>query len=157
MSSFWQNVVIGCTGSWKMTFPMQPATKISSKWHFCANVCNTQHGLCTWFALYCGLLWLRINQIYPYPSGSFHWHYGAIIRLPQGQWTNPEVNGYITRINRSLWYNYTNTKHYCDVIMGAMASQITSPTIVYSTVYSGADQRKHQSCASLAFVRGIHR
>ena len=41
--------------------------------------------------------------------------------------------------------------------MGTMASQITSLTIVYSTVYSGTDQRKHQSSASLAFVRGIHR
>ena len=40
--------------------------------------------------------------------------------------------------------------------MGAMASQITSLTIVYSTVYSGADQ-ENQSSASLAFVRGIHR
>ena len=48
-------------------------------------------------------------------------------------------------------------KHYNDVIMGAIASQITSLTIVYSTVYSGADQRKHQSSASLAFVRAIHR
>ena len=38
-----------------------------------------------------------------------------------------------------------------------MASQITSLTTVYSTVYSGADQRKHQSSASLAFVWGIHR
>ena len=38
-----------------------------------------------------------------------------------------------------------------------MASQITSITIVYSAVYSGADQRKHESTASLAFVRGIHR
>ena len=47
--------------------------------------------------------------------------------------------------------------HYSDVIMGAVASQITSLTIVYSTVYSGADQRKHQSSASLAFVCGIHR
>ena len=47
--------------------------------------------------------------------------------------------------------------HCSDVIMGAMASQITSPKIVYSTVYSGADQRKYQSYASLAFVRGIHR
>ena len=37
-----------------------------------------------------------------------------------------------------------------------MASQITSLTIVYSTVYSGADHRKHQSSASLAFVRRIH-
>ena len=41
--------------------------------------------------------------------------------------------------------------------MGAIASQITSLTIVYSTVHSDADQRKHQSSASLAFVRGIHR
>ena len=47
--------------------------------------------------------------------------------------------------------------HYNDVIMSAMASQITSFAIVYSTVYSGADLRKHQSSASLAFVRGIHR
>ena len=46
--------------------------------------------------------------------------------------------------------------HYSDVIMGAMASQITSLTTVYSTVYSGADQRKHQSSASLAFVRAVH-
>ena len=41
--------------------------------------------------------------------------------------------------------------------MGTMASQITSLTIVSSTVYSGADQRKHQSSVSLAFVQGIHR
>ena len=47
--------------------------------------------------------------------------------------------------------------HYCDVIMGANASQITSLTAVYSTVYSGADRRKHKSSASLAFARGIHR
>ena len=41
--------------------------------------------------------------------------------------------------------------------MGAIASQITSLTIVYSTVYSGADQRNHQSSTLLAIVRGIHR
>ena len=41
--------------------------------------------------------------------------------------------------------------------MGAIVSQITSLTIVYSIVYSDADQRKHQSSASLAFVREIHR
>ena len=40
--------------------------------------------------------------------------------------------------------------------MGAIASQITSLTIVYSTVYSDADQRKHQCSALLAFVQGIH-
>ena len=41
--------------------------------------------------------------------------------------------------------------------MDAIASQTTSLTIVYSTVYSDADQSKHQNSASLAFVRGIHR
>ena len=35
--------------------------------------------------------------------------------------------------------------HYSDVIMGALASQITSLTIVYSILYSDTDQRKHQS------------
>ena len=52
---------------------------------------------------------------------------------------------------------YFTTEHYSDVIMGATASQIISLTIVYSTVYSYADQRKNQSSASLTFVRGIHR
>ena len=41
--------------------------------------------------------------------------------------------------------------------MTAIACQIPNLTIIYSTVYSGTDQRKHQSSASLAFVRGIHR
>ena len=47
--------------------------------------------------------------------------------------------------------------HYNDVIMGAMASQITSVAIVYQPFIQGADQRKHQNSASLAFVRGSHR
>ena len=58
-----------------------------------------------------------------------------------------------------IHYNYavwTTSLHYNDVIMSTMASQIISFTIVYWTVYSGADQRKHQSSASLPFVRGIH-
>ena len=46
---------------------------------------------------------------------------------------------------------------YSDVIMGTMASQITSVSIVYSTICSGTDQRKHQSSVSLAFLREIHR
>ena len=47
--------------------------------------------------------------------------------------------------------------HYIDVIMTTRASQIISLTFVNSTVYSDADQRKHQSSTSLAFVWGIHR
>ena len=70
---------------------------------------------------------------------------------------------------RYVWYDkgkmhrYQTTRdtarrqHYNDVIMTTIASQITSLTVVYSTVYSDADQRKHQSSVSLAFVWGIHR
>ena len=63
-----------------------------------------------------------------------------------------------------LWIHDFNTHghcklalHYNDVTMTATASLITRLKIDYSTVYSSADQRKHQSSASLAFVRGIHR
>ena len=51
--------------------------------------------------------------------------------------------------NLMIYYN-----HFNDAIMGAITSQIT---ILYSIVNPDADQRKHQSSASLAFVRGIHR
>ena len=47
--------------------------------------------------------------------------------------------------------------HYNDIIMNAMASQITGVSIVYSTVCSGADQRKHQNSTLVALLRGIHR
>ena len=57
--------------------------------------------------------------------------------------------------HKSVWCIPTIVLHYSNVIMSTMASQITSPTSVYSTVYLGADQRKHQSFVSLAFVRGI--
>ena len=65
--------------------------------------------------------------------------------------------------NGNLWSSWwchgmeMLSAHYDDVIMGTIACQITSLTIVYSTVNSGADQSKHQSSASLAFVWGIHR
>ena len=48
-------------------------------------------------------------------------------------------------------------EQYTDVMTIAMASQITGVSIVYSTVCSGTDQRKHQSSASLAFERVVHR
>ena len=66
-----------------------------------------------------------------YPS-AFSWYHCRVFRLPY-------------------------KSHYNDVLMSIIASQITSLTFVYSTVYSSADQRKHQSSASLAFLWGIHR
>ena len=57
-----------------------------------------------------------------------------------------------------MWLEIMNNiPHYNDVKTGVIASLITSLTSVYSTVSSGADQRKHKNSASLAFVCGIHR
>ena len=53
-------------------------------------------------------------------------------------------------------HSFPGTSHYSVVIKGAMTFQTTVIPIVCSTVCSGADQSKHQSSASLAFVRGIH-
>ena len=96
------------------------------------------------------MLWA--SQCYLYPPG--------LLLLIPGQSYNCSSEATLTIVgsiksNRNWWYVPTN--HYSDVIMGTMASQITSLTIVYSTVCSGEDQRKHQSSASLGFVRGIHR
>ena len=81
------------------------------------------------------------------------------IPLTKGQWCGRYFHAMIHScswthsMDHSIWV----PNQYIDVIMGAMAYQFTSLTIVYSIVYSGADQRKHQSSALLAFVRGIHR
>ena len=66
-------------------------------------------------------------------------------------WYEWQVSSVIPTAYCQEWF------HYSDVIMGGMASQITGVSIVNSTVCSGANQRKHQSSASLAFVRGSHR
>ena len=76
----------------------------------------------------------------------------------------PNKIGHLSKIPCVININQGNgecifaaNNHYGDVILGTVASQITSPTIVNSTIYSGVDQRKYQSSASLDFVRGIQR
>ena len=54
-----------------------------------------------------------------------------------------------------LLWPVRDAAHYGDVIMSAMVSQITSVSIVYSTVCPGSDQIEHQSSASLAFVENV--
>ena len=75
-----------------------------------------------------------------------HWNVSCIISTE----TRCEWIGWV-------WHSPLVSCHYNDVIMSTIASQITSLAIVYSIVYSSADQSKHQSSASLAFVWGIHR
>ena len=72
----------------------------------------------------------------------------VLVRNDERKMFNQSIN---FRGQLFMWY------HYSDVIIGATSSLITSLTFVYSAVCSGADQRKHKSLASRAFVRGIHR
>ena len=79
-------------------------------------------------------------------------------RFLDGDWAVENVQGKLISSAKKrvdgTWVPETNREqHYNEVMMSAMASKITSLTIVYSTVYSGADQRKQQSSASLAFAR----
>ena len=60
-------------------------------------------------------------------------------------------------IQMMAWHQTGDKLHFIDVIMTTVVSQITSLAVVYSIVYSDADERKHQSSASLAFVWGVHR
>ena len=74
-----------------------------------------------------------------------------LIRCTPSRWHSKETHLIYKAIKQLLVYH---GYHYTDVIMGAIASQIISITIVCSTVYSDADQRKHHRSASLAFVWG---
>ena len=71
-------------------------------------------------------------------------------RIKEG---NMKIQIFVTKMLKSL----PIPKYYSDAIMSTIASQISNLKIVFSTVYSGTDQRKHQSSASLDFVWGIHR
>ena len=82
------------------------------------------------------------------PSVRFSDNHPRAIQRPRPSITNISLKKYFSKILFKF--------HYNDVIMSTMASQITSLTIVYLTVDSVADHRKHQSSRSLAFVWGIH-
>ena len=62
----------------------------------------------------------------------------------------------ICYFSREIGLTVVFVMHYTDIIMSAMASKKTGVSIVCSTVYSGADERKHQSSSSLAFLKRIH-
>ena len=83
-----------------------------------------------------------------------------------GQNLNPQKHSWVSNTGSVLSISEKNQplcnwtalylSHYSDVIMSAMASQISGFSVVCSTVCSGEDQRKHPISKSLACVRGIH-
>ena len=101
--------------------------------------------------------WIR-NYILQYPMGF------AYVSMPYLPASSNEFFNWLYceryKIHPTIYSNGSHSVVFCwgsDVIMGAMTFQITGVSIVCATVCLGADQIKHQSPASLAFVRGIHR
>ena len=122
---------------------VQPETKIASKWHF--HFYDSRYFQVTIPYVTCEK---STSPTVPFQNSLtlnyYKWYRSHLTPL-----TGPCFS--IETVFPAIWI------HYSDVIMGSIASQITCLTIVYSIVYLSADQRKHQSSALLAFVRGIHR
>ena len=104
-------------------------------------------GVLHWYGTKANFIWTKIQRLFPMKSilqchvqndGHFYGHQ------------------YVTMgCYRMALVNF-EALHYSGAIMSKMVFQITSVSIVYSIVSSGADQRKHQSATSLAYVWGIH-
>ena len=121
----------------------------------------TGHHRCQWCgALRFSLMWVWINNC------AFHhnkWQFSSAIlfrilisTVPTASFDVIPTYILVKSCEHSSSYS-SKTSYYGDVTMGAIASQITSLMIVYSTVYSDADRRKLQSTTPLPFVEGIHR
>ena len=104
-------------------------------------------------------IWIKeISSLY----GAKPFHEVELTNCHKDSWWSNSVNPgpHCDLLIRNMYRHMPNRLgifHSNDVIMDMMASQNTSLTIVYSTIYSGTNQRKHQSSPSVAFVMGIHR
>ena len=103
---------------------------------------------------------MRDETTYPFLNfrPTLYWacDYLSMLRLKLND-VNEKRPWYAVMLIASLQLLWQSGINCSKVIMGRMASQITGVSITCSTVCSGADQRKHQSLASQAFARGIHR
>ena len=99
---------------------------------------------------------IRMKSVKYHPTKIFIWKVvpPELELACAGYYVGIRVSDGVSRV--MSWHGNAFGIHYDDVIMGVLSSQITSLTTVYSNVYSGADQRKHQSSTSLDFVPGIH-
>ena len=127
--------------------------------HYCITISYVCHFLHTFS--YVWKAWLRLRTYHCI----IHSKCGIGFRLQLPGFTTSETHSTNNLwahnpnpISKTTCYSHmTNNYHYSDAIMSAIASQITGVSIVYLTGCSGADHRKHQSSAPLAFVTEIHR
>ena len=139
-------LVKGVTGSWYMRFPVSRCQKSTQQIWLPGNIYTPKQST---LEVLSDMARLHISSFIVNETCHLAASVGVTIL---GPWHVKSAS-----IWRSSTWIVIQVMHYTDVIMGTIASQITSFTIVYSTVYSDADQRKYQNSASLAFVWGIHR
>ena len=124
--------------------------------HVCGHIHNLCHKTTYIWSMHMVLLYIILSTI-EYIQHAFlvvtscNYHYTSDVSMKMCG-----IKPNHTKTQQNTSWVHVSWDHYGDVIIGTIASQITNLTIVYSTVYSGADRRKHQSSASLDFVRGIH-
>ena len=138
---------IACPHGWSMGYLL---------WVICRKMA-VKYWECTLY----GSPWMTI--FLPHMGVIHQWLYPCSTKGDGGFWmhcVHPRVRQSLDRLSGvyrknigSIIESLGTHTHYNDVIMGALASHITSLMIVYATVDSDADQRKHQSSTSLAFVR----
>ena len=143
---------LSVSAQWNQTTP--------SQWHLLHNThCGRKKGI--HLLMLCRILkCISLNVFFELFSSLANWRMWVIWHI----WVRAKNLFGLLVCNEVIFKNVTILQeykgliiHYNDAIMSAMASQITSLTIVYSIVYSGADQRNHQSSVSLTFVRRICR
>ena len=105
-------------------------------------------------------LWRHCNNHYSMCACMKFWNKGCHIDnhddfQPDNNESNVHALAQISVQSLGMHFKSPQSFHYSDIIMCAMVSQITSLTIVYLTISSGTDQRKHQNSMSLASVRNL--
>ena len=131
------------------TWSTHTANLISVKDCMSTNLNSIMHSIC-----FTGTVKINIRTLMLYKNVHVSHAYNVHLQLYVFSKNNLSVTD-LCGYDIPHWFSIMT--HYNDVIMSAMGSEITGVSIVYSLVCSGADQRKHQSSASLAFGRGIHR
>ena len=102
-------------------------------------------------------MWIHYERLHNHNKAKHNKTVCIFLGIYCNQLANPPSSPFVPSAAHSSILYINPSIHYSDVVMSAMTSQITGVSSVCPTVCSGADQRKHQRSASLAFVRGAHR
>ena len=122
--------------------------------HFSVQTINKDiKGLCYWSFMR-RIHWWPVDSHHKGPVTWKMFPFDDFIMNTAYQWLSTEYSSIFSALGMELLQSCAKPSHYSDIIMSTVASQITTLSIVCSTICSRAHQRNHQSSTSLALVRG---